>query len=482
MLKAGMLLCAFGVHHLARAQIGEQHYPKTAGIGNRKGIVAIRIWPAPEYSRVTIESENELEATYEMLSDPPRLFVDINHLQLGPELRNLETHVQADDPNIAGIRIAQNQPTVVRMVLDLKQPVRPEVFTLKPIDPYQHRLVFDLYPLTPVDPMAQLIEERLRTIAQAPDTAATPLPAPAVPPAAPLPAPDASDPLGDWIRQNGDRPVPAPAAPAPVPAPPPVRPPSPPPPPVPSPPATRRQTDRIYIVALDPGHGGEDPGAIGPSRTFEKNVVLAIALQVRERLNRSRVNGVPVQAFMTRDRDFFVPLATRVERARRVQSDLFVSIHADAALNRSARGASVYALHPRGATSAAARLLAEQENRADQVGGLNIHSKDRHVQNTLAAMSLDAQIRDSLALGAIMRAALAKATTVRGSRVEQANFAVLRNPDTPSVLVETGFISNPQEEQLLRSARHQAKLADAIAAGVLGYLERFPPLPRVRSV
>lgn len=233
---------------------------------------------------------------------------------------------------------------------------------------------------------------------------------------------------------------------------------------------------------MDPGHGGEDPGAIGQAKTFEKHVVLAIAQQVRDQLNRTRVNGVPLQAFMTRDRDFFVPLAARVERTRRVQADLFISIHADAAENFSANGASVYALSPRGATSTAARLLAEKENLADAVGGLNIKTADRHVQSTLADMSLSAQIRDSLILGALMRQELSKLTRVRGNKVEQANFAVLRNPDTPSILVETGFISNRGEEQLLRSAAHQAKLANAITAGIVTYLKTHPPLPRVRSV
>ncbi|MDH5857149.1 N-acetylmuramoyl-L-alanine amidase [Lampropedia aestuarii] len=499
LLKASTLLCALSVEHLAFAQIGQQHKPLTAEKGKKNGIVALRIWPAPEYSRVTIESDEELEANYDFAKDdPPRLYVDIHNLLLGPELRTMETRVQADDPNIAAIRIAQNSPTIVRMVIDLKQRVRPEVFTLKPIAPYRYRLVFDLYPALAVDPMAQLIAERLQTIAQAPSTEAihttpsasvptAPPPAPAAPVPAPPPLPTrppGPDPLDGWFDQHGaSRPAPAPV-PVPTPAPPPPAPVPPPPAPrpAPSPPATARQTDRIYIVALDPGHGGEDPGAIGQAKTFEKHVVLAIAHQVREQLNRTRVNGVPLQAFMTRDRDFFVPLAARVERTRRVQADLFISIHADAAENFSANGASVYALSSRGATSTAARLLAEKENLADAVGGLNIKTADRHVQSTLADMSLSAQIRDSLILGALMRRELANHTRVRGNKVEQANFAVLRNPDTPSILVETGFISNRSEEQLLRSSAHQAKLAAAITAGIVAYLSAHPPQPRVRSV
>lgn len=522
LLRAGTLLCLLGVQHLAQAQKHSPRMeplpePQTGGKrngakngsanGGKDGIVAVRIWPAPEYSRVTIESDEKLQAKHDFAADqPPRLYVDFQNMRMGQELRNIATKVQSEDPNIAGIRIGQHSPTVVRMVIDLKQPVRPEVFTLKPVAPYRHRLVFDLYPLHAVDPMAKLIEERLQTIAQAPGMEASVPEAPptVVPPAAPPVAPPTSsgaDPLGDWInRHNGTTPAPPlpppqqpPARPVqpPKPAPVPVVPPSPPPrpePPAPpmtprvSPRATRRQTDRIYIVALDPGHGGEDPGAIGPARVYEKNVVLAIALQVRERINRTRVGGVPLQAFMTRDRDFFVPLASRVGRARRVQSDLFVSIHADAALNPNARGASVYALSRRGATSTMAGFLAEQENRADSIGGLNIRTADRHVHNTLADMSTSAQIRDSLMLGQYMRAQLGHVTRVRGSKVEQANFAVLRNPDTPSVLVETGFISNPEEERLLASAAHQARLADAITAGIVQYFQQHPPLPRVRRV
>ncbi|PAX18750.1 N-acetylmuramoyl-L-alanine amidase [Vandammella animalimorsus] len=504
LLRAGALLCTLGVEHVAFAQISQRHYPQTAAKGNKKGIVALRIWPAPEYSRVTIESDQKLEAQHDLVANPPRLYVDIKNLRLGPELRNMETRVKSDDPNIAAIRIAQHSPTVVRMVIDLKQRVRPEVFTLKPIAPYRHRLVFDLYPLQRVDPMAQLIDERLRTLAQAPSVEApptpviTPAPTPTPTPAPkPAPGPDALD---EWFGQHGSRP-PAPAprpAPAPAPAPRPVPPPAPrpspapaprppaprppAPPPVSSPPATRQQTDRIYIVALDPGHGGEDPGAIGPARSYEKHVVLAIALQVRERINRLRVNGVPLQAYMTRDRDFFVPLASRVERARRVQADLFVSIHADAALNRRARGSSVYALSQRGATSTAARMLAAHENKADAVGGLNIHARDRQVQSMLADMSTSAQIRDSLVLGRYMAAQLAQFAHMHKRSVEQANFAVLRSPDTPSVLIETGFISNPDEERLLNSPQYQARIADAIAAGVVTYLRNHPPLARVRRL
>ncbi|RMX08736.1 N-acetylmuramoyl-L-alanine amidase [Corticibacter populi] len=490
-LQAGTLLCLLGVQHIVRAQPDQRHQPQSASKGGKNGIVAVRIWPAPDYSRVTIESDEELEYTQDFVQNPPRLFVDIKNLRLGNELRNVVTKVQPDDPNIEAIRIAQNSPTVVRMVLDLKQMVRPEVFTLKPVAPYRYRLVFDLYPALPVDPMAQLIAERLQRVEQAPpEVPAAPVPPPAsaapVPAAPALPPPPAAaspDPLDHWISQNGSRPVPAPPPPAPRPAPAPAPIPTPAPAPAPSAPvATARQTDRIIIVALDPGHGGEDPGAIGPAGTHEKNVVLAIALALRERINRSRVNGVPMQAFLTRDRDFFVPLDIRVQKSRRVEADIFISIHADAALNRSARGASVYALSQRGASSTLARWLADKENRADLVGGMNVKSNDRHVHEALVDMSTTAQVRDSLQLAQFIIDEMAKITRMHKRAVEQANFAVLRSPDTPRVLVETAFLSNPEEERLLRSQAHQQRVADAILAGIIKYFQAHPPQPRVRRL
>lgn len=470
LLQTGSLVLLLGMQEIARGAT----------------ILAVRVWPAPEYTRVTIESDGKLVAKQFFVTTPPRLAVDIEGIDLSPELRELVAKVKPDDPNIAGIRVGQNAPNVVRLVVDLKQAALPQVFTLPPVAAYQHRLVFDLYPAEPVDPLEALIAERLRDTtgarAAAPPPVASAAPAPAARPPGAVPAPPSaeSDPLGDLIAQRANRPGPAPAAPA-DPAPPPTV--------AVAPPAkggnnraTATQTDRIIIVALDPGHGGEDPGAIGPGGTREKDVVLRVAHLLRDRINATTVGGNPMRAFLTRDGDFFVPLGTRVEKARRVQADLFVSIHADAFTTPAARGASVFALSQSGASSTAARWLANKENQADLVGGLNVQSQDRHVQRMLLDMSTTAQINDSLKLGSVLLGEIGGMAKLHKPRVEQAGFAVLKAPDIPSVLVETAFISNPEEEAKLRSPAYQVQLADALMRGITRYFAKNPPLARSRSV
>ncbi len=455
LLQAGSLVLLLGTQQIARGA----------------SILAVRVWPAPEYSRVTIESDTKLVAKQFFVTTPPRLAVDIEGIDLSPELRELVAKVKPDDPNIAGIRVGQNAPGVVRLVVDLKQAAQPQVFTLPPIAAYQHRLVFDLYPAEPVDPLEALIAERLRDTTPAAPTAGATTAQPAKPH-------EPADPLGDLIAQHADRPGPSatPTPAAPTPAAPSVaanR---------PGGRATATQTDRIIIVALDPGHGGEDPGAIGPAGTREKDVVLRVAHLLRDRINATTVGGNPMRAFLTRDGDYFVPLGTRVEKARRVQADLFVSIHADAFTTPAARGASVFALSQSGASSTAARWLANKENQADLVGGLNVQSKDRHVQRALLDMSTTAQINDSLALGTVLLGEIGNIGRLHKPRVEQAGFAVLKAPDIPSVLVETAFISNPEEEARLRSSAYQQQLADALMRGITRYFAKNPPLARSRSV
>ena len=455
LLKTGSLVLLIGAHQIAHGA----------------GIVAVRIWPAEDYSRVTIESDQPLKTTHRLVVSPPRLAVDIEGLQLDATLRELVAKVRADDPNIAGIRVGQNSPSVVRLVIDLKQEIRPEVFTLTPVAAYRNRLVFDLYPAHPVDPLMALIAQRMRepgpaSAPTAPVTAAT---AP-LPPTAP-----AGDSLGDLIARQIER---ANAAVARAPA----------PPVTPAPPravaraAEAAGIERLIIVAIDPGHGGEDPGATGAAGTHEKDVVLQIALKLRDRIDGASVGGNPMRAFLTRDSDFFVPLATRVQKARRVRADLFVSIHADAFIRPDANGASVFALSEHGASSTAARWLANKENEADRIGGVNTGDKDAGVQRALLDMSTTAQIRDSLKLGDAMLGHIGAISRLHKGSVERANFAVLRNPDVPSVLVETAFISNPQEEQRLRSAAYQNELADALASGIRKYFAANPPLARNRQV
>ena len=477
-----------------------------AEIARGATILAVRVWPAPEYSRVTIESDGKLVARQFFVTTPPRLAVDIEGIDLSPELRELVAKVRPDDPNIAGIRVGQNAPNVVRLVLDLKQPAQPQVFTLAPVAAYQHRLVLDLYPAKAVDPLEALIAERLRDTSGSGSSAASAIAtatAPAAAPAAVAPAstpatvaaasapPTAppSDPLGDQIAQRTQRTGSPPAsAPGPAVAAAPATPPAAPPAATPalaaprSARATATQTDRIIIVALDPGHGGEDPGAIGPMGTREKDVVLRVAHLLRDRINAATVGGNPMRAYLTRDGDFFVPLRTRVEKARRVQADLFVSIHADAFTTPQARGASVFALSHSGASSTAARWLANKENQADLVGGINVQSQDQQVQRALLDMSTTAQINDSLKLGTSLLGEIGQVGKLHKPRVEQAGFAVLKAPDIPSVLVETAFISNPEEEARLRSPAYQVELADALMRGIAKYFARNPPLARSRSV
>lgn len=444
-------------------------------------VVAVRVWPAPDYSRVTLESDKPLKTTQTFIPNPPRLAVDIQGMQLTNTLKELAVKVQPDDPNIASIRIGQNSPNVVRMVLDLKQAANPQVFTLKPVPPYQHRLVLDLYPAQELDPLAQLIQERLPGSSELAATTAETATATAAAPA------HDDDPLSQLIAQRqtaqtaqAEPSTPATAAPPSAPAQVAAAP-AQPAQPAPST-KTAGPTERIIIVALDPGHGGEDPGAIGPRGTREKDIVLKIALLLRQRINATRINGNPMRAFLTRDADFFVPLATRVSKARRVQADLFISIHADAFTKPSAKGASVFALSPKGASSAAARWLADKENQADLIGGVNVTSKNKAVQNAVLDMSTTAQIRDSLHLGSAVLSHIGGFAKLHKPKVEQAGFAVLKAPDIPSVLIETAFISNPDEELRLRSPAYQAKLADAIMQGIRQYFAKFPPTARSRSI
>ena len=348
-----------------------------ADIARGATIVAVRIWPAPDYSRVTIESDGILKATQTFVRSPPRLAVDIEGIDLSPSLRELVAKVRSDDPTIQGIRVGQNAPRIVRLVIDLKQPVLlPQVFSLPPVAAYQHRLVFDLYPARVEDPLETLISERLQD--QRPATQGPALSAAPSVPASAASGIAAQDPLGDLITQR-ERPAGTPSAPAGGAAVSAAAKPSAQTPDKPEPGAPTR-TDRLIIIALDPGHGGEDPGAVGPGGTREKDVVLRIAHLLRERINGTTVNGNAMRAYLTRDADFFVPLHTRVQKAQRVQADLFVSIHADAFFTPRPQGASVFALSQGGASSSAARWMADKENKADQIGGLNVNAKDAEVR------------------------------------------------------------------------------------------------------
>ena len=428
-------------------------------------ILAVRVWPAVEYTRVTIESDTSLKVTHTFVANPPRLALDIEGIELNAALRDLVGKVRNDDPFITGVRIGQFTPTTVRLVLELRQPVKPQVFALAPVQAgqsnFQHRLVLDLYPSQEADPLEALIAERLMGDK-------------------PMPGKD-KDALGEMVASHQKPPTgfsPTPPSVQPAPALPPVV--------VPSVnEKSANKTDRFAVVAIDPGHGGEDPGAIGPKGTREKDVVLQIAQLLQERINKTvlktKRGDLPLRAFLTRDADFFLPLHVRVQKAQKVQADLFISLHADAFFTPQARGASVFALSQGAASSAAARWMANKENGADAIGGLNIKVQDQHVQRALLDMSTTAQINDSLKLGNEMLGQIRRVGKLHKPQVEQAGFAVLKAPDIPSLLVETAFISNPEEEALLISPAYQNQLADALMRGIENYFLRNPPLARSRS-
>ncbi|KAA0182286.1 N-acetylmuramoyl-L-alanine amidase [Cupriavidus cauae] len=460
------------------------------------GIVAVRVWPAEDYTRVTIESDERLAAVHTMVRNPDRLVVDIDGLDLSPTLRELVAKITPNDPYIQSVRVGQNRPRVVRLVFDLKEDIAPQVFTLGPIGQYRNRLVFDLYPVNPPDPLWKLVretEDKQRRFASTPATEGADSVAGA-------PSSSEEDAIAALVRQFEDQ-AKTPATP-PLPANPPVASAKPKPPaatapsqptapqaplaqdkpgrndPADDPAPSRFKMRRLLTVAIDPGHGGEDPGAIGAAGSREKDVVLQIAKRLR-----AKIDAQPnMRAMMTRDADFFVPLNVRVQKARRVKADLFVSIHADAFVKPEARGASVFALSERGASSSAARWLANKENAADLIGGANMNNKDAQVARVLLDLSTTAQINDSLRVGKAVLSEIGGMHQLHKAHVEQAGFAVLKAPDIPSILIETAFISNPEEERKLNDEAHQEQLANAILRGIRGYFARNPPLARSPSV
>ena len=393
-------------------------------------LLAVRIWPAEDYSRLTLEHDAPLKFSHFMVRDtsPLRLVVDIEDMDLTPKLKEIVGKVQPDDPYIALVRVGQNRPKVVRLVIELKEDVKPQVFSLEPVGPYQHRLVLDLYPINPPDPLLALLREQ-----SAPPRAGRSDPTTGEPPRAPQ----------EQVARPG---------------------------------RARPDADlqRMLTVVIDPGHGGEDPGAVGRAGTHEKNVTLAIGRRLRDMI----VADSGLRVAMTRDGDFFVPLRTRVAKARAVQADLFVSIHADAWIRPDVRGSSVFALSENGASSSAAAWMARRENDADQIGGINLAAADRNLARVLLDLSTTAQINDSLKLGNSVLRELERVNRLHKPRVEQAGFAVLKAPDIPSILVETAFISNPEEEARLRDVDYQEQMARALLIGIKRYFAKNPPLRR----
>ncbi|WP_394474952.1 N-acetylmuramoyl-L-alanine amidase [Ralstonia mannitolilytica] len=458
-------------------------------IARGANIVAVRVWPAEDYTRVTIESDVALKATHQLIKDPDRLMVDIDGLDLSPTLRELVAKITPNDPYIRQVRVGQNRPSVVRLVFDLKESVNPQVFTLLPIAGYRNRLVFDLYPTNPPDPLMQLVQATEAKQERFAASGGSPMPEPSDDddPIAALARRDSSSgptkpPLEDSRPALANRTPPRKTPPAASANPPSTLANAPNTPPldvVPEPPVSHSPSNgprmrRLLTVAIDPGHGGEDPGATGGAGTHEKDMVLSIA-----RLLKAKIDAQPnMRAMMTRDSDYFVPLGVRVQKARRVQADLFVSIHADAFLSPEARGASVFVLSDRGASSAQAKWLANKENAADMIGGANLGSKDAQVTRVLLDLSTTAQIADSMKVGRAVLQQIGGINRLHKGQVEQAGFAVLKAPDIPSILVETAFISNPEEEAKLNDPNHQNQLAEAILRGIRSYFAKNPPLSR----
>jgi N-acetylmuramoyl-L-alanine amidase len=432
-------------------------------------ILAVRVWPAEDYTRVTLENDAVLKATHFIVKDPERMVVDIEGLELNPTLKSLVAKIQSNDPYIKQVRVGQNRPNVVRLVFDLKEEVTPQVFTLAPAGNYKHRLIFDLYPVKAIDPIAAMIEKGNWSTdgkdtdgKQGAKTELPPLKPGEAEVAAAAPQPpkeqlealkpdlkaDPRDELKNELKTaeaqaKGDKPG---------------------------------KLVRMLTVVLDPGHGGEDPGASGKNGSREKDIVLAIAKRLK-----TKIEEFPnMRVMLTRDGDYFVPLGTRVEKARKVQADLFVSIHADAFVQPSARGSSVFVLSEKGASSSAARWLADKENLADTIGGVNVKNHDRQLASVLLDLSTTAQINDSMKLGRSVLGEIGGINRLHKGSVEQAGFAVLKAPDIPSILIETAFISNPEEEAKLLDERYQNQMADAIVKGIRRYFAKNPPLAKSR--
>lgn len=412
-------------------------------------VLAVRVWPAKDYTRITIESRESLVFTHQMVHNPERLVVDLEGIELNEVLQSLPTKITGQDPYIQLIRAGRNRPGVVRLVIDLKSEVVPQVFTLKPVGEYGHRLVLDLYPTEPVDPLLALLE-KLSPEEAAAGGAAPPAKADAKP--AKKVAEAERKPVEATRREASAEPAP------------------------PQQPAAKddQGVTRLITIAIDPGHGGEDPGAVGAAGSFEKHVTLSVGRRLK-----ARIDAEPnMRAMLTRDADYFVPLQQRVSKARRVQADLFVSIHADAFISPTARGSSVFVLSDKGASSTAARWLAQKENSADLIGGINLGMKDDHLARTLLDLSQTAAINDSLKVGKAVLGELGGINRLHKGEVEQASFAVLKAPDIPSILIETAFISNPEEEARLNDEAYQDRMADAILRGLKRYFAKNPPLSK----
>ncbi len=377
-------------------------------------VKSVRLWRAPDNTRLVFDLSGPVQHSVFTLTAPDRLVIDINGATLAAPLT-----VSTSNTPITSVRSAQRTPTDLRVVVDLNKTVTPKSFTLAPNAQYGNRLVVDLYD-----------QEADAVAATAPTPAVT---APATTPAVPV----------------------TPAQPA-----------------IKLPPVPNGKRD--IVIAIDAGHGGEDPGASGSRGQHEKDIVLQIAKELQRQINTEK----GFRAELTRTGDYFIPLRKRTEIARKKGADLFISIHADAAPSKAAFGASVFALSDRGATSETARWLADSENRSDLIGGagnVSLDDKDRMLAGVLLDLSMTASLSSSLNVGQKVLGNIGRVTSLHKRRVEQAGFMVLKSPDIPSILVETGFISNAAEAAKLATPSHQQSLARSIHGGVKQFFQQNPP-------
>lgn len=421
MRRALVTLIAF----MALAWLPQQAYAATA-------IGSARIWPSQDYTRLTLESKQAIRHNMFSIKNPERLVIDLEEVEIDDTLNNLAKLIGSEDPYIKSVRIGRFKPGVTRLVFDLKEEVKPQLFVLKPVGEYGFRLILDIYPTRPADPLMALLEKPKALTPETPAEEKRDIPA----------KPDA--------EKTGAQ---LPAA---------------------IPKTLPELRARTLTIAIDAGHGGEDPGARGSSGSLEKNITLAIARKIKALLD----DAPNMRGVLVRDGDYFIPLGMRIAKARKVNADLFISIHADAFIKPSARGSSVFALSEHGATSATARWLAKKENEADLIGGVNIAVKDPYLARTLLDLSQTATINDSMKLAKHVLNELGDINDLHKGQVEQAGFAVLKSPDIPSILVETAFISNPAEERRLLDEEFQTKLAHAVVNGINRYFAQNPALSR----
>jgi N-acetylmuramoyl-L-alanine amidase len=418
-------------------------------------ITATRVWPAADYTRITIEASSEITQKMLLLKDPDRLVLDLDGVDLNQNLKALAGQISPNDPYIKQVRVANFKPGTVRVVIDLKGEVKPNIFMLQPAGNYNHRLVLDVYPLQdPLSGVLNKLDKQPETTPTQEVKAPEQKPVEAKPIQESKPAEPKSDALLPAPETSSEEVVEAPLT---------------------NKPATQNGT-RLITIAIDAGHGGEDPGAKGANGSREKDITLAIAKKLKLRIDQEpNMRGI-----LTRDADFFIPLHGRVVKARNMQADLFISIHADAFVRPDARGSSVFALSEKGATSASARYLAKKENESDLIGGVSLDNKDMNLARTLLDLSQTATINDSLKLGKNVLKNIGEINTLHKGSVEQAGFAVLKSPDIPSILVETAFISNPDEERRLNDDAYRAKLVEAILGGVKKYFAANPALAKAK--